>query len=412
MALELHILSLNVWGIPFISLNRVLRVQAITSELAKGTYDIVSLQEVWSEDDYQYIKDKTSHVLPFTHYFYSGVFGSGLCLFSKYPITSTFFHSWAVNGYAHRIHHGDWFGGKGVGLCRVLINNQPVNVYIAHLHAEYDPENDEYRAHRIIQAFDTAQFIESTRSDSILQILAGDLNTEPNDIAYKVLTKSSKLIDCCEENVGTNKCENNSYTPLVVAKQNPVGKRIDHILIHPGDNYEVSSCKYRLPFANRVPGQSFSYSDHEAISVQIKIIKKNQYESITHKNIKLQDLEVNQNNTCGAGDKSDSIENYEIVAALEDCVSVCDFSLQKLKTDRIVYFSMAIFVTFLLIAMMDFLPPYGMKTIYLIMKFLLSGIVLFLLFMATIWNVMERHGILAGKLSMEIALQNYKKNFL
>lgn len=58
-------------------------------------------------------------------------------------------------------------------------------VFIPQLHAEYDNINDEYKAHRVIQAFDTAQFIESTRSDSILQILAGDLNTEPGDIAFK-----------------------------------------------------------------------------------------------------------------------------------------------------------------------------------------------------------------------------------
>lgn len=65
--------------------------------------------------------------------FASGVFGSGLCILSKYPIISALFHSWAVNGYAHRIQHGDWFGGKGVGLCRLLVQNRPVNLYIAHV---------------------------------------------------------------------------------------------------------------------------------------------------------------------------------------------------------------------------------------------------------------------------------------
>lgn len=53
------------------------------------------------------------------------------------------------------------------------------------MHAEYDLKNDDYKTHRIIQAFDTAEFIEATRSNAIIQILAGDLNTQPNDIAYK-----------------------------------------------------------------------------------------------------------------------------------------------------------------------------------------------------------------------------------
>lgn len=43
------------------------------------------------------------------------------------------FHRWSVNGYVHKIHHGDWFGGKGVGLCKVRVQNMDVNVYIAHV---------------------------------------------------------------------------------------------------------------------------------------------------------------------------------------------------------------------------------------------------------------------------------------
>lgn len=35
--------------------------------------------------------------------------------------------------YVHRIQHGDWFGGKGVGLCQILINGYTVNIYIAHV---------------------------------------------------------------------------------------------------------------------------------------------------------------------------------------------------------------------------------------------------------------------------------------
>lgn len=53
------------------------------------------------------------------------------------------------------------------------------------LHAEYDRESDDYNAHRVVQAFDTAQFIQSTRGESVLQVLAGDLNTEPGDLAYR-----------------------------------------------------------------------------------------------------------------------------------------------------------------------------------------------------------------------------------
>lgn len=53
------------------------------------------------------------------------------------------------------------------------------------LHAEYDRESDDYNAHRVVQAFDTAQFIQMTRGSSVIQVLAGDLNTEPGDLAHR-----------------------------------------------------------------------------------------------------------------------------------------------------------------------------------------------------------------------------------
>lgn len=52
------------------SKDRETRVKAIGDVLASGNYDIVSLQEVWSDSDYQYLKQRVENVLPFCHYFY------------------------------------------------------------------------------------------------------------------------------------------------------------------------------------------------------------------------------------------------------------------------------------------------------------------------------------------------------
>lgn len=43
------------------------------------------------------------------------------------------FHRWPLNGYFHKIHHGDWFGGKGVGLCKIKVEDINVNIYAAHV---------------------------------------------------------------------------------------------------------------------------------------------------------------------------------------------------------------------------------------------------------------------------------------
>lgn len=64
---------------------------------------------------------------------YSGVFGSGICIFSRYTIENVFFHQWPLNGYVHKLHHGDWFGGKGIGLCRVKCKGININIYSAHV---------------------------------------------------------------------------------------------------------------------------------------------------------------------------------------------------------------------------------------------------------------------------------------
>lgn len=73
-------------------------------------------------------------VLPFVlTWFCSGVAGSGVCILSRFPIHDVLFHQWPVNGYVHKLHHGDWFGGKGVGLCQIYYNDLLINVYTAHV---------------------------------------------------------------------------------------------------------------------------------------------------------------------------------------------------------------------------------------------------------------------------------------
>lgn len=133
MALTLSVLTLNIWGIPIVSKDKDIRVKHIADKFAQSDYDIISLQEVWSEYDYVKIKERVSSQFPFSHYFYSGVVGSGLCIFSRYKIISTFFHHWSVNGYVHKIQHGDWFGGKGVGMCKIKIQEHVINFYLAHV---------------------------------------------------------------------------------------------------------------------------------------------------------------------------------------------------------------------------------------------------------------------------------------
>lgn len=61
-------------GIPYVSKDRGIRMQAIGDFFAENTnYDVISLQEVWTEHDYQLLRKAAEKNLPFAHYFYRWV---------------------------------------------------------------------------------------------------------------------------------------------------------------------------------------------------------------------------------------------------------------------------------------------------------------------------------------------------
>lgn len=64
---------------------------------------------------------------------FSGSIGSGLCLFSKHPILETIYHRYDPNGYVHKVQHGDWFGGKGLGMAKLNISGFDIHLYITHV---------------------------------------------------------------------------------------------------------------------------------------------------------------------------------------------------------------------------------------------------------------------------------------
>jgi sphingomyelin phosphodiesterase 2 len=242
--------------------------------------------------------------------------------------------------------------------------------------------------HRVIQAFDTAQFLANTRGDCSLQILAGDLNTEPCDLAYRVLLSTSGMKDAFVQKPskfsGTHEFIYNSYTSGEISSKKPEGIRIDYILYREHSDIECEIDEYELPLMEKIPDVNLSYSDHEAVHSRITMSRRSTPKS-------------------SAADRSLIQEN---VKNLKECIATCNNSLKQLDSHRRTYTMMAIGLGVVLINIVEFSPAYGFKTAYLILKFLLVGLTLFFVFMATLWNIMEKHGILAGKLSMEIALRN------
>lgn len=117
---SVSVFTLNCWGIGMgVSRDRVVRMRAIGQHLADTDYDIVCLQEVWCPEDFQTITSLARDSLPFHHFFDHGIIGSGTAILCKVPVVDAAFHEFSLNGYPHKILHGDWFAGKGIGVCNI-----------------------------------------------------------------------------------------------------------------------------------------------------------------------------------------------------------------------------------------------------------------------------------------------------
>lgn len=63
--------SIHFRGIPWVSKDRHIRIEAIGNYLFENSkYDVISMQEVWTENDYQLLKLTIENVFPYSHYFY------------------------------------------------------------------------------------------------------------------------------------------------------------------------------------------------------------------------------------------------------------------------------------------------------------------------------------------------------
>lgn len=183
--------------------------------------------------------------------------------------------------------------------------------------------------------------------------------------------------------MSTNECIHNSYTPNAIKTAQPEGKRIDYILYRSGKNYLTQINKHTLPFQSTIPIKKISYSDHEAVLTIFHITRDDEIKS-----------------------DSDICEFINHITPLQESIQVCKDNLIELKSNRNLYFIMMLVTLFLLFMVIDIVPSLSLKIVYTFLKLALSGILLYFIFMATLWHAMEWNGVLAGKLSMEIALDN------
>ncbi|NWR80097.1 NSMA phosphodiesterase, partial [Centropus unirufus] len=284
--LQLRVFDLNCWAIRYLSKRRQERVRLIGDSLRRHRFDLALLQEVWSEQDYSDLKARLESCYPFSHYFRSGVIGSGLCVFSRFPILDTLLYQYSLNGYPYMLQHGDWFCGKSVGLDRGSCWHgggvTPTLPPPCQLHAEYSREKDAYLPHRLVQAWELAQFIRHTSKAADVVLLGGDLNMHPEDVGIRLLRGWAGLQDAFTEATRFEGCEdgctlipNNCFTVKSELLPFPLGIRIDYILYKAISSFTVK-CEELKTTTGTAPGGDIPFSDHEAVMATLHIQRQGQ----------------------------------------------------------------------------------------------------------------------------------------
>ncbi|KAJ5815478.1 hypothetical protein N7474_007255 [Penicillium riverlandense] len=202
---QIRILTLNCWGLKFIAKYRHERLSEIGRQLALASPppEIVGLQECWTQQDYESIRQQTRHILPYGKFYFGGIFGAGLAILSRWPIEESSMYAYPLNGRPTAFFRGDWFVGKGVACARVRFGRGTADVaevFTTHLHAPYEREpNDSYLCHRTAQAWEISKLMRGAAERGHLVIGLGDFNMLPSSFAHRLITAQSPVRDVWRE---------------------------------------------------------------------------------------------------------------------------------------------------------------------------------------------------------------------
>lgn len=198
---SLNIVTLNCWGLKYISKFRNERLEAIGRCLATTSPapDIVGLQECWTQEDYLRIRELTRSSLPYGKFYHSGIFGGGLAILSNFPIIDSNMVRYPLNGRPTAFFRGDWFVGKGVACATIAGSPRSgdiIEVFCTHLHAPYEREpNDSYLCHRTAQAWEIAKLMRGAAERGHTVIGLGDFNMVPLSFAHQLITAHAPVQD-------------------------------------------------------------------------------------------------------------------------------------------------------------------------------------------------------------------------
>ncbi|KIR72821.1 inositol phosphorylsphingolipid-phospholipase C [Cryptococcus deuterogattii CA1014] len=194
--LTLKVLSFNVWGLAIVSKDRRTRIQAIAEYLASSSYDIVCLQELWIYKNYEVVREEVQGNLPFSRFFHTGALGSGLAIFTRFPLIAAHALPYSLSGSPAQAFAGDFFVKKAAG--NVVIVHPilgEVEIWNTHMHAAGEHPPDTRQAHRIAQSWQLANAVRGGAAKGRYVFVMGDFNSQPWSIPIAMMRDHAHLTD-------------------------------------------------------------------------------------------------------------------------------------------------------------------------------------------------------------------------
>ncbi|KAF6812706.1 inositol phosphosphingolipids phospholipase C protein (endonuclease/exonuclease/phosphatase) [Colletotrichum sojae] len=201
---DLRVLTLNCWGLKYISKLRPERLVEIGRRIASQRQPphLVALQECWVSSDYEAIRAEVSSVLPHGKFYRSGPFGAGLAILSRWPIEESGMHPYPLNGRPTAFWRGDWYVGKGIAFAKIRIRlfsgrEQVLSVFNTHTHAPYTEgqPDDSYLAHRLSQSWEMSKLLRGAAERGHLVLALGDFNMRPLSLPHRIITAHAPVLD-------------------------------------------------------------------------------------------------------------------------------------------------------------------------------------------------------------------------
>ncbi|ODO09201.1 hypothetical protein I350_02801 [Cryptococcus amylolentus CBS 6273] len=183
-------------GLAIISKDRIQRLRAIAEHIASASYDIVCLQELWVYKDYEMVREEIQHALPFSRFFHTGALGSGLAIFTRFPLIGAQAFPYSLSGTPAQAFAGDFFVKKAAGNVVIL---HPVlgevEIWNTHMHAAGEHGPDTRQAHRIAESWQLASAIRGGAAKGRYILVTGDFNSQPGSVPIAMMRDHANLQD-------------------------------------------------------------------------------------------------------------------------------------------------------------------------------------------------------------------------